>query len=217
MTRRAATTLALVLATTSAVARADEASEREPAPAPATFHLGARAGVGAPVGGAIRGGGPLARSIGVDVPFGLEAGVRLFDAHLELGAIASVAPLLVRDCVGEDARCRGHQLDLGALVSWRFAPHRSASPWIGLGVGYERLDLLYAEAGSAIDLVASGGTVALHSGFDVRMGDRLRVGPVVSGTFGRYTTIALDGVASRDFEPAVHGWIVFALRATFEP
>ena len=106
---------------------------------------------------------------------------------------------------------------LSTMVSWRFAPRRSATPWIGLGVGYERLDLFYAEAGSAIDLVANGGTLGLHAGFDVRMSERLRVGPVVSGTFGRYTTIALDGVASRDFEPAVHGWIVFALRATFEP
>lgn len=217
MTARAAATLVLVLATTSSVARADEETVRETPAAPVTFELGARVGVGAPVGGGIRGGGPLARSIGVDVPFGLEAGVRLLDAHLQLGAIASVAPLLVRDCVGEDARCRGHQLDLGALVSWHFTPHRSASPWIGLGVGYERLDLLYAEAGSAIDLVANGGTLGVHAGFDVRMSEHLRVGPVVSGTFGRYTTIALDGVSTRDFEPAVHGWIVFALRATFEP
>lgn len=208
---------AFLLVATSTRAQADERSEVEPTRAPIGLHFGARVGVGAPVGGAIRNGGPLGRSIGADVPFGLELGVRLLDERLHIAGVASVAPLLVRDCVGEESRCRGHQLDVGALVSWHFTPRREASPWIGIGFGYERLDLLYAEAGSAVDLVASGGTLGLHTGFDVRVGERLRIGPVVSGSFGRYASIALDGVPSRDFEAEVHGWIVFALRATFEP
>ncbi len=81
----------------------------------------------------------------------------------------------------------------------------SVTPWIGLGAGYEILDVGgFSLRGFEFATLQGGGEFHPSPGFGV--------GPFVGFSFGEFTT-ASDGSNDQDVpNPGVHGWLELGLR-----
>jgi len=98
-------------------------------------------------------------------------------------------------------------------------------PWVGLGVGYEWLNLSIGGTGGAITGSARGFEwVNLQLGIDFSLGQNFRLGPFVRSRVAQYDTGSLGlintqgGSASGTGDiqsKAVHTWIDVGLRFSF--
>lgn len=215
--RRAArlvlTTSAVFVLVSSSDARADEGRTEEPAPFGVRF--GARSGFAIPAGTTFGGSGPLSDTVTGYLPVRADAGLRIFD-HLYVGALAQLADLLPKACPAE-VQCSGSDMRFGAMLAFHVRPRRLLDPWIGAGMGYEIMSVKRTSAANDLRLTARGiELLDLELGVDLRSTSRLRLGPLLSGSLGRYTSIELNGRETRDFESTLHGWAMAGLRGMYD-
>jgi len=200
--------LALVLPTTRAEAADDPPP---PEPRPTGLRLGLRSGVAVPVGQAYEGSGALGDTVAATLPLRVDAGLRLA-SHVYLGLIGQYGLLFPGDCPA-GATCSGSQVRLAGLVALHALPRAAFDPWIGVGAGFEWLSVTRAIAGSEVDLSMRGAELFdLELGVDWRPTPKLRLGPVLSTSLGRYTRVTVNGVPTRDFDGTTHAWIMGAFR-----
>jgi hypothetical protein len=155
-------------------------------PAATGARLGVRSGFAVPAGAAFDGSGALADTNTGYFPLRLDLGVRL-------------------------ARPR-----FGVMVGAHLLPAGALDPWIG-GMGYELLSVTRSAAWSRLELQASGLELFdLELGLDLRPTAGLRVGPVLSTSIGRYTSVVLNGRTTRDFDAVVHGWGMVGIRGAYD-
>ena len=77
----------------------------------------------------------------------------------------------------------------GFEVLWHLAPDRPVDPWVGLGVGYEWLNLSISGTGGHHHGSARGFEwVNLQLGIDFLLGRSFRLGPFVRGRVAQYDT-----------------------------
>jgi outer membrane protein len=103
------------------------------------------------------------------------------------------------------------------MVGAHLLPGGVLDPWIGVGTGYEILSVTRSAAWSRLDLQASGlELLDLELGLDLRLTAGLRVGPVLSTSIGRYTSVVLNGRTTHDFDTVVHGWGMVGIRGAYD-
>ena len=189
------------------------ASEREPSPSGPRIAL--RSGVAVPFGAAYRFGGALSDTIAGYVPLRLDVGYRVA-RHFYVGVDAQLAAILPNACPA-DASCSGTNVRFGAMAAYHLLPGRLVDPWLGLGMGFERLDVTRTVDGTSGEISARGlELLDIELGVDLRPTRALRVGPVIASSFTRYTRIVINGNSTTDFDPAIHAWVLLGFRGAFD-
>ncbi len=56
----------------------------------------------------------------------------------------------------------------------------------------------------------------LELGADVKATRALRIGPVLSTSIGRFTTVSVNGTPTRDFDTALHAWMMIGMRGAYD-
>jgi outer membrane protein len=216
-----AATLTVILATslTCHVAAADVDEPGPPPPGhevtPSGPRLALRSGVAVPFGPAYTASGALSDTITGYVPLRVDVGYRIA-RRFYIGANAELATILPNQCPA-GASCSGTHIRFGVMAAYHYLPASLVDPWIGVGMGYERLTVSRTVDGTTGEISASGlELVDLELGMDLRLWRSFRFGPVVSGALGQYTRIAINGVPTSDFDAAPHAWVLVGLRGAYD-
>lgn len=208
MRRRAAWIAALLAACT--VARPTLAAEDDEARS-SGVRLGVQSGFSIPIGKTFTGSGAIDETVRGIVPIRADVGARIA-GHFYVGGLFEYGVVMPNACPG-GTQCSGSRIRVGAAAAFHFLPARIVDPWIGVVIAYENLSLSRSSPSFAMQLDANG--IDLPSpeiGVDLRPISWLRLGPVVSGAMGRYSSLALNGNDTRDFDPAWHAWISVGFR-----
>ncbi len=221
-----ASTLALAFASSAfalalAVPSTALADEQSP-PIPQTNDLpasgprfGVRTGLARPIGSAFAGSSALSDTIYGYVPVRLDAGYRIA-RHFYVGIDAQLAAIIPAGCT-TGFSCSGMDTRLGLMVAYHFLPTKVVDPYVGVGVGYEILETKRSVGTTSVDITARGFELINGDiGADVRIGRSWRVGPVISGSVARYTSVAVNGIYSTDFTTLLHAWAMIGVRGAFE-
>lgn len=176
--------------------------------------LGARVGYGIPMGDA-RAGISLGDVVSGQVPVQLDATWR-FDRSWRLGLYAQYGFAQVAGAFcPAGASCSGDNLRLGVQAAYAFAA-ADWSPWIGAGVGVEWQTATVSTGGVSSDLRLFGFEMLnLQAGVDWRPSAGLALGPFVSFALGQYQTVT-SGAASASLSTALHEWLQFGVKGTFD-
>jgi len=210
-------TFGVVSTVTLSAAASDPEEPTRPSrePSPSGPRIALRTGVAVPFGSAYTASGALSDTITGYVPIRLDVGYRIA-RHLYIGADVQLATILPNACPSGGS-CTGSDVRFGAMVAYHLLPGAILDPWIGLGMGYERLNVSRTVDGSTGEVSARGLELAdIDIGLDVRPTRSFRLGPVLSSSFTRFTRVAINGVATTDFDPAVHAWVLLGFRGAFD-
>jgi hypothetical protein len=209
----------------AAPARADEPLGRadepptsrvaEELPRATGLSLALRTGVALPVGEVFLSSGALSSTVTGYVPVRLDVGLR-YRRHFYVGIAAQLARVVPADCPS-GGRCSGSDARVGVMIAYHLLPTRTVDPWLGVGVGFERLNVSRALGGASVDVTARGlELLDVELGADVRATRALRLGPVLSTSIGRYSTVTVNEVTTRDFQPATHAWVMLGVRGALD-
>ncbi len=200
------------------VAAADDhpaGTPRNDEPSTSGLRVGLRAGVALPFGSAFTGSGALSDTITGYVPLRIDVGYR-FARHFYVGVDGQLAAIVPAGCAS-GFTCSGTNTRIGVMVAYHFAPGGTFDPHVGVGTGYEVLHTSRAIDGAAVDITARGlELLDLEAGGDVRLGRAWRIGPVLSGSLGRFTSVAVNGTPSTDYATALHAWAMLGIRGAFD-
>jgi len=196
---------------------------------PTRFEAAARVAVAFPIGNATGdtartpNGTSLADLVAWAVPLELELGARIGPAFV--GGYVSYAFGRAGSALEGGTSRSASNVRFGFEVLWHLGPDRPVDPWVGLGVGYEWLNLSIGGTGGAITGSARGFEwVNLQVGIDFSLGRNFRLGPFVRNRIAQYDTASLGLVNSQGGEAsstgdiqskAVHLWIDVGLRLAF--
>jgi hypothetical protein len=196
---------------------------------PTRFEAAVRAGVGIPIGNAVGettrspSGLSLSDLVAWSVPLELELGARIGPAFV--GGYASYAFAKTGSALEVGTARSASNVRIGFEMLWHLGPDRPVDPWLGLGVGYEWLNLSISGSGGTIYGSARGFEWAnLQLGIDFLLGRNFRLGPFVQSRVAQYDTGSLGLVSSQGTDVSgtsdivsktVHLWIDVGLRFAF--
>jgi len=162
------------------------------------------------------------------IPATLEVGLRLSErltiaGYYSRGEVEEQPDALIGQCAAPGTSCtRGMTARFGAEALYRLTDGPALSPWVGVGVGYERtgFDVNSPPAPDAIDAVTyKGFDLSLQVGADFFVSRRFYVGPYALATFGRFTkfegVVGGTEVELEFAEPRIHSWLMLGLRGGF--
>lgn len=201
---------ALASAADQPVANASHETQR-----PSGVRLALRSGVAAPLGEAFVASGALSDTITGYVPLRLDLGYRIAH-HFYVGVAAQLATIVPNGCPLRSS-CSGTNSRFGVMVAYHALPTRTFDPWVGVGMGFEMLSTSRSLDGTKVDIAARGFELLdVELGADVRPSRALRIGPVISTSIARYTTITVNGTPTSDFDTSLHAWVMLGLRGAFD-
>lgn len=194
------------------------------------FEAGVRAGMGVPIGNAVgarqgaSGGTSLADLVSWKAPLQLDLGARI--GPVFVGGYVAYA---FGKTGGAFDSANAHSVNdvrFGFEVLWHFAQDRKVDPWVGIGVGYEWLNLsVTGTTGTTAHATLRGFEwVNAQAGVDFVLGRNFRLGPFLQANIAQYDTGSLDifniqgagGGGSSDLpSKTVHAWIDVGLRFAF--
>jgi opacity protein-like surface antigen len=209
--------VALLLSLSTAAFADEQPAAAPPAGevSPTGPRVGVRTGVGLPIGSAFAGSGGLSDTIAAYVPLRLDVGYRI-ERHFYVGIDGQVAAIIPNGCTG-GFRCSGTSTRVGVMVAYHLLPTKVFDPYLGIGIGYEVLHTSRSFGDASVDITARGfELIDAELGADLRLGRAWRIGPVVSGSLGRYTSVAVNGTTSTDFDTLQHAWINIGVRGAFD-
>lgn len=212
-----AMTAALLLSVPGVAAADDQPVATPPTAEPSASGLrfGLRTGVALPIGSSFPGSGALSDTITGYIPLRLDIGYRI-ERHFYVGIDGELAAIVPAGCTS-GFTCSGTHTRVGVMVAYHLLPSDTFDPYFGIGTGYEVLRTSRSADGTSVDIVARGfELIDLELGGDVRLGRSWRIGPVLSGSIGRFTTIAVNGTPSTDFETVLHAWAALGFRGAFD-
>src|SRR5947209_2774237 len=166
------------------------------AAAPTGPEIGLRVGYTVPFGDVAGDGtgGSLAMkdSFSGGVPLQIDLGYR-FTPAVSAGVYGGYGFLIPTNCP-DTSECSGHNFRLGIGLQFHLAPEAGLDPWIGVGAGYEWLNLKVSSQGQSQDLDVRGfefGHVDLGADFAVAPG--FKFGPFASFSIGQYDKASTGG------------------------
>ena len=107
-----------------------------------------------------------------------------------------------------DVACTASELRFGLAAHWHFLPTRRLDPWVGLGVGYDVVNLRSSDGSG--ELVSSASLhgfdfLDLSAGLDAKPAAWLGIGPYLGASLGHYASDTSPGSTT-------HGFITVGLR-----
>jgi outer membrane protein W len=185
------------------------------------FALGLRAGYGVAFGEAnANANESLNEGISGAIPVQLDAGYFL-TSHLYLGGSFQYAPVMLADDCEEGFSCSSNMMRFGVTLAYHAAPFKTVDPWVGLGVGYERLTVSSSSApfGEFSTSFSGFEFAALQGGVDFKLTSRFAVGPFATFTVGQYSTrsTTFEGQSASEGidEKALHFWLMGGIKAQY--
>jgi hypothetical protein len=234
---------ASVFCLAGALARGTSAQSTTPEHRSGRLHLGLRTGFGVPLGkyAEVRTQATLrdedVNALGDDtygvIPLWFDVGYR-FREHFMLGGyfmFGVVLPKTARasDPLGggcpEGFDCAASGVRFGLQGQYAFAPGAVMNPWLGLAVGYERIQTELQGQLFGIDLDASStysgpDLLQLQVGLDFRSSELLALGPFVAASAMQYTSCSLTLAGEESSceldDGGWHGWLVLGARGALE-
>lgn len=204
------------------------------------FEAGLRASYSVPFGSSSEGTGIRDLVVGI-IPVQLDLGYR-WNEHLWFGGFGAAgigvkgqacrddgqAPTAPTDGTEQvptfGVKCDApNKFRVGAEVIVHLLPStEDVAPWVGLGVGYEWLNISETLGRRTFVQTFSGlEFVNVQAGVDLAAGTRLRLGPFVQWSLGRYSTIAADASSNADPLPppgqSVHHWVGAGVKVSVGP
>lgn len=196
---------------------------------PTRFEAAARVGMGIPIGNAVGStqntpnGTSLGDLVAWTVPLQLDIGARIGPAFV--GGYLAYAFGKTGSALDTGTARSASDVRVGFEVLWHLGPDRKVDPWVGLGVGYEWLNLSVTGNGGKVYASARGFEwTNLQLGIDFVLGRNFRLGPFVMANIAEYDVGSLglingqgtDVGGSSDLQSkAVHAWIDIGLRFAF--
>jgi hypothetical protein len=192
------------------------------------FEVGLRAGYGIPMG-KTSGTTRLSDTMSGKVPFLIDIGYRITPSFYA-GAFGQYAVGMVKNESTSSAPGQetgdgsGSVLRVGLNVHYHLLTEGTVLPWVGIGMGYERVsyhfpDALSMDGKKGLETSIRGLEFAnLQGGADVRLLPGLRAGPFASLSVGRYDTGTSSFTGTTSFElgdKTVHQWLTLGLRGAF--
>jgi hypothetical protein len=184
------------------------------------FSLGLRVGYGIPMGDTVKddtgASVPLSDGISGKVPLWLDAGWR-FGPSIYLGAYFEYGPSFVKDCP-PGSSCSASDVRLGANLLYHFMPSAPFDPWIGVGFGYEWLNVSQDGIGAGL---SGWEFVNIQAGGDFAIGSGFALGPYVVFGLGQYGTATADiggqsiSASIPNANQSLHEWLQFGVKGTF--
>ncbi len=217
--------LALVVVLLSAAPLAARAQYYQPPPRhprESGLVLGARLGVGFPMGDLAADVGALSDTDSSKIPIWLELGYR-FNHTVRANLFLQLAPTSVKDTVCGTGSCSGSDTLLGADLQLHLGGlYSPADPWFGVGLAYESLSndgIATTDANGnvfTVDETWTGGALVLEGGVDFAVGPIFTVGPYLGLTFGRFGNYSQTGIPSYSIgSQATHSWLELGVKGTF--
>jgi outer membrane protein W len=160
-------------------------------------------------------------------PLSLEAGY-LIGGHVVVGAYAQYGFMsngYESPCSYWVGKCSKHTTTVGIQAQYHMTTDELLDPWVGVGVGYERLNFHAKPADGAtysVTSVRSGiELVKLQGGLDFRLARAFSFGPFVSYSVGEYlhrtdtfSGAGGEGSQSINLAPASHQWLTLGVKGT---
>jgi hypothetical protein len=181
--------------------------------------LGARFALGVPLGKADGAASQdMSHSVPVAVPLWLDAGLRLGE-NVYVGSYFQYAYGITNNC-DPGGSCSASILRLGLDGAYHFQPRGGVDPWVGLGFGYEWLNLSESAGGQQLDAQARGWEfLNVQLGVDFASNKNFHLGPFLSLSLAQYGHESASGAfnGSADItNTSVHEWLQFGVRGAFE-
>jgi hypothetical protein len=194
---------------------------------PSDFHgieFGVRVGYGIPLGTA-GDNASFSDVIKGMVPFWADIGYR-FDPNWYVGGFFQFGlgflPSNTQLCGTGGVSCSLNDLRFGLNAHYHFLPAETLDPWVGVGAGYEILNLSASATGVSASASTRGfefGNVQL--GLDFKISPAFAVGPFATFTIAQFSnnSASINGqdVASPGYtNKGIHEWLVFGVRGVFD-
>ncbi len=195
--------------------------------------LSLNAGFALPLGNAA-GTNPLSPSTGslsesdvinFSVPFGIAIGYRIAGVvfiggtftYAPFGSPNSSAPLF-STCAVSGTSCHSTTYHAGFTVQWHPWGSRGLDPYIGVGAGYEWLQVDVSGNSTPFSVQYNGFTwLDVPLGVDFRLSKDIRLGPYLDFMMGEYrnASVTLTGVSGLISPRAIHFWLAGGVRIVF--
>jgi hypothetical protein len=115
-----------------------------------------------------------------------------------------------------------NDLRFGLNAHYHFLPAETFDPWLGVGAGYEIMNLSASAPGASVSASTRGfefGNVQL--GLDFKISPAFAVGPFATFTIAQFSDISasLNGqdVPTGGYtNKGIHGWLIFGVRGVFD-
>jgi hypothetical protein len=157
------------------------------------------------------------------VPIVLEAGYRI-NGNFTVGALFQYGLAQIKNnsttMCGGAVSCSGSVVRLGIEGIYNFNLDTALSPWVGVGTGYEWLNISLSSGGQSASASTKGlEFLTLHGGADYHVSPQLALGPFVSFSLGEYSTTSVDmggNSTSADVtDKKLHEWLQLGVRGKF--
>jgi hypothetical protein len=181
------------------------------------FFIGARLGYGIPMGKIVDAGGvqgeKLSEWVSFQVPLWLDLGF-LITPNILVGAYGTFGLVKTSDDFCGDSDCSGNSYRFGVQAQYHISPAESVNPWVGLGFGYEVLNIK-----REVKEAFGGWEFAnIQAGADFKLSDGVGLGPFVSFSLDQYRAYSRDGDAveiDQLGDKALHQWLTLGVRGAF--
>jgi hypothetical protein len=186
------------------------------------FEFGLRFGYALPYGN-VRSSIKLTDAATRALPVVFEAGYRL-NGNFTLGALLQFGVVEVSDSLftgcEADVSCSGSVVRFGIEGIYNLDLDAALSPWIGIGAGYEWLNLTGSMNGHPATVDNHGfELVTVHAGADYRVSPQFALGPFVSFSLAEYATSywAYYDLSQTTHIPdkSLHEWLQLGIRGRF--
>jgi len=194
--------------------RPSRPAQADVVPNPAGLAIALRSGWAIPQGER-ESGSDLDDDVVGNVPVWLDLGYRLGN-HLWLGVYAMYAFTFPTDCPASSI-CNASDVRFGLQVQWHFGERHGIDHWVGIGTGFEILEI---ETDEGFRRFGGYEFVNLQAGEDFSLGRRFALGPFTSVSIGKYTGIregesGSDVIESDIAKRTFHVWVTIGLRLSF--
>jgi hypothetical protein len=192
------------------------------------FQMALRSGFAYPLGKASGVGAAKMSDVTTgQVPVIVELGGKVVP-NLFLGGYLGIAGGLAAGklddlCDGADLDCYALGIRAGLEGHFQLMPHGRTNPWIGYGIGFERLTIAMSDGDDRGSLTYTGPEYArVMAGLDFRLSRGFGLGPFFDVSIGKYTRYDDDPPGGeRDDgdipKTAMHEWVTVGARFVFFP
>jgi hypothetical protein len=191
--------------------------------------IGFRTGYAVPFGDAV----PMGKTSDLVqgfAPIWLDVGYRL--PHVYVGAFFQYGLAFVADgalgCASSAVTCSGSDVMTGVDLQLHALPDGRFDPWLGLGVGYEWVDISQSSSAGVSGSAATGWIrgwqlLNVQLGLDYKdpaVTPGLALGPFLMRRFGQYTNSGSEGTPLSDAvsiqNPTLHEWLTLGVRGAYD-
>jgi opacity protein-like surface antigen len=196
------------------------------------FALGVKAGYALPMGSVakdaiLQGANDLSKYASGALSFGVDLGYRItpkFYAGATFGlAIISTSGDICNRVAGTAPGCSssGTNLRFGIAARYTFRPDAKLGPWIGIGSGYEVMNLSTTVQNASADSTLKGWEfVNLQLGADYRFATHAAIGPMIGfslAQYGSYSGSRPGASVSGDLNnTSLHQWVFLGVQGHYD-